>query len=85
MTGTDLTAIAHPTMRRSGIGGCAGERFLAISECRLADRRQTRNHAALRSRDRALKALYAEAGYGIGHRVALLLYNRPDTSCISWR
>ena len=36
------------------------------------------DYRAARERVAALGALYREAGYGRGHRVALLLENRPD-------
>ncbi len=32
-----------------------------------------------------LRRRYAHAGYGFGHRVAILLENRPDFTCIFWR
>ena len=42
------------------------------------------DYRAARERVAALRALYREAGYGRGHRVALLLENRPDFHLHWW-
>ena len=42
------------------------------------------SYRAARERVAALSALYREAGYGRGHRVALLLENRPDFHLHWW-
>ena len=55
--------------------------FLCVEEVTAANygiEAQTISWRAASDRVEALKVAYAEAGYGHGHRVGLLLENRPD-------
>ncbi|HEY7608119.1 MAG TPA: AMP-binding protein [Alphaproteobacteria bacterium] len=83
MKGDDPTAIAYATVHEAFAAAARAvpeKPFLALTPSAgwQIDGRTEITYGAAARRVAALSALYRAAGYGVGHRVALLLYNRPE-------
>jgi len=83
VNGADPTTVAYATVYeafQAAAKAAPGNDFVAITPSAnwQIDGKTAITYGAALARVEALKALYAKAGYGTGHRVALLLYNRPE-------
>jgi len=83
VTAADPTAIAHSTVYEAFMEAAKAapeNDFLAVTPSAgwQIEGKSSITYGAAMARVEMLKAIYAQAGYGIGHRVALLLYNRPE-------
>jgi crotonobetaine/carnitine-CoA ligase len=83
MNGDDPTAIAYATVHAAfaaAVRAVPANPFLALTPSAgwQIDGETEITYAAAARHVAALSALYRAAGYGVGHRVALLLYNRPE-------
>jgi acyl-CoA synthetase (AMP-forming)/AMP-acid ligase II len=81
VTAADPTAVPHATLFEAFAAAAreaAEHPFLAVTPSSGWAGAGEIGYGDARARVEALAALYRAAGYGPGHRVALLLYNRPD-------
>ena len=83
MSGDDPTAIRFATVHEAFAAAARAvpeKPFLAVTASAgwTIDGKTEISYGAAARRVAALTALYRAAGYGVGHRVALLVYNRPE-------